>query len=132
MCSVLLIGSARPGGPSGSRSEDWLPYPHRPALASLPSAPQLHAPSPKAAPSCLEGPWTGDSATLAPPGGLLPGACPQLWALGEGTTCSRGIIFKQSGLWATREASSLQDEPLSCPLMYTQRLPGGPQRTFSG
>lgn len=41
-------------------------------------------------------------------------------------------LFEQSGLWATQEASSLQDEPLSCPLVHTQRLPGGPQRMFSG
>lgn len=74
----------------------------------------------------------GTPATLASLAGPLPGACPQLWVLGKGTTCSHGVIFEQSGLWATREASSLQDEPLSCPRMHTQHLPGGPQQTFSG
>ena len=74
----------------------------------------------------------GTPATLASPAGPLPGACPQLWVLGKGTMCSHGVIFEQSGLWATREASSLQDEPLSCPRMHTQHLPGGPQQTFSG
>ena len=74
----------------------------------------------------------GTPASLAPLAGPLPGACPQLWVLGEGTACSRGVIFEQSGLWATQEASSLQDEPLSCPLVHTQRLPGGPQQMFSG
>lgn len=63
--------------------------------------------------------------------GPLPGACPQLWVLGEGNHMFPVGLFEQSGLGL--HGGPVSDEPLSCPLVqHTQRLPGGPQQMFSG